>query len=52
MNVIKSIKTFIFGQRAKGEKIPVPTLRTVKHCKFLTYNQWTQELKVSRGYVK
>jgi len=44
MNVIESIKTFIFGRRVKGEKVSVPSLRTVNSNTFMTFNQWTDKM--------
>ena len=44
MSVIESIKTFFFGRRVKGEKIAVPSLRTVNSNTFMTFNQWTDKL--------
>jgi hypothetical protein len=52
MNVIESIKTFIFGRRVKGEKVPVPNLRTVNTNEFMTFNMWAQKMKVSRCWTK
>jgi hypothetical protein len=53
MNVIESIKTFIFGRRVKGEKlITVPTIRTVNENKFMSFNTWAQEMNVSRCWTK
>jgi len=52
MNVIESIKTFIFGRRVKGEKVPVPNLRTVNTNEFMTFNMWAQKMKVSSCWTK
>jgi hypothetical protein len=43
-NVLSNIKTFIFGRRVKGEKVSVPSLRTVNSNTFMTFNMWTNKV--------
>ncbi len=48
--VMKKIITFIFGERAQGEMITQPTLRSTYPANRLDENQWYQELQVSSKY--
>lgn len=50
--IIKKIRTFVLGERAKGEyAYTQPTFRTVSGEQIKEYD-WYKELKISSLYVK
>ena len=47
---MQKIKQFIFGIRAKGEKLPEPKLPTPREMNTKDFYNWCKELNVSRQY--
>lgn len=51
--IFKKVKTFVFGERAKGEyAYKKPTFRTVYPDKKIDEFEWYRELRVSCLYGK
>jgi hypothetical protein len=48
--MLKTIKTFLFGQRAQGELIPPPKIKTFYPTQMPEENQWRQEMKFGSRY--
>ena len=48
--MLKIIKLFLFGQRAQGEQIQPPKVRTFYPTHMLDENQWRQEMKFGNRY--
>ena len=48
--MLKLIRDFFFGQRAKGEPIQPPTLKTLYPPETLSENQWWSEMKFGSRY--
>ena len=44
------LQDLIFGQRAKGEKLSKPTLRTTNVTNRPSENDWAREFKVGNRY--
>ena len=47
MIISNKIKEFVFGIRAKGEKLPKPTVRTLHINNRPSENEWLKEFKCS-----
>ena len=47
---MKAIITFIFGQRAQGETLPPPRLRTTYPTHTPEENEWRKEVKFGNRY--
>jgi hypothetical protein len=45
--ITKKINVFIFGIRVKGEKLPIPTVRTLHIQERPSENEWLREFKCS-----
>ena len=52
MIISNKIKEFVFGIRAKGEKLPKPTVRTLHIQERPSENEWLREYKCSILYNK
>lgn len=54
IKILKKVRTFVFGERAKGEPAydKKPTFRTVYPDKRIDEFEWYRELKVSCLYKK
>jgi hypothetical protein len=48
--MLQKIKTFLFGQRAQGELIQPPKIKTYFPTQKLDENQWNQEMKFGSRY--
>ena len=48
--MIKLIKLFLFGQRAQGEPIQPPKVKTLYPTQHLDENQWWREMKFGSRY--
>jgi len=48
--MLKFIRNFLFGQRAQGEVIPPPTIKTIYPNQKLEEDQWRQEVKFGSRY--
>jgi hypothetical protein len=47
--IIKTIKEFVFGIAARGEK-PIVGFKTTCHGPFTTFGEWCQEFRVGMLY--
>jgi hypothetical protein len=50
MKIMIYIKTFLFGIRAQGEKLPEPKLRPERPYDALDCTKWCQEFKFGNKY--
>jgi hypothetical protein len=48
--MVSAIKKIFFGERAKGMKVPPPTLHTYYPTYRPSLNQWSQEVKFGSRY--
>jgi hypothetical protein len=48
--MLKQIKTFLFGQRAQGELIQPPKIRTLYLTQPMNEQQWREEFKFGSRY--
>jgi hypothetical protein len=48
--MFKQIKTFLFGQRAQGELIQPPKIRTIYPTQMINEQQWREEFKFGNRY--
>ena len=47
---MKYIKTLLFGERAKGETLPTPTLKVTECTNRPTFDNWVKEFKFGSRY--
>ena len=47
---MKFILTFLFGERAQGERLHIPSLPAMRPLVQEDYNRWSAEFKVGSRY--
>lgn len=50
MKIMKYITELVFGRRAKGEKLPPPTVRKIEPTVYLDENEWRVYVKFGSRY--
>lgn len=48
--LMKYIKKILFGERAKGETLPSPTVKTMDCINRPTFDVWTKQVKFGSRY--
>jgi hypothetical protein len=48
--MLQKIKTFLFGQRAQGEPLQSPKIKTYFPTQKIDEDQWNQEMKFGSRY--